>query len=153
MTLESTGTPTVMARGEAAAEPAAERQVWPSLLRGLRCRCPRCGEGKLFRRFLKVAPRCEACGEALYHHRADDAPPYVVIFIVGHIVVGIALHVEMVFRPPEWVHLVTLLPLTLFGSLALLQPVKGALVGIQWALKMHGFDPNSDEAREPEPAA
>jgi hypothetical protein len=89
------------------------------------------------------------CGEALYHQRADDAPPYVVIFIVGHIIIGLLLGVEKAYQPELWVHMVLWLPLTAIMSLALLPPVKGALVGLQWAIKMHGFDPASPEALEP----
>ena len=103
------------------------------MLRGLRGRCPHCGEGRLFRAFLKVADHCPACGEALHHQRADDAPAYFVILIVGHIVVPLALAVETAFAPSYWVHVVLWLPLTLGLSLALLQPIKGALVAWQWA--------------------
>ena len=63
------------------------RDAWSAMLRGLRGRCPNCGEGRMFRAFLKVADHCPACGEALHHQRADDAPAYFVIMIVGHIVV------------------------------------------------------------------
>jgi uncharacterized protein (DUF983 family) len=130
-----------------------ERRVPPAMMRGLRGRCPCCGEGRLFGGFLKVRDHCEACGEALYHHRADDAPPYVVITIVGHIVIAIALVLEKWAKPEVWLLLTLLVPLTLILSLALLQPIKGGLVGIQWALRMHGFDPSSTEAAEPPPAA
>ena len=116
------------------------RDVWLAMKRGLRCRCPHCGEGKLFRAFLKVNNTCPACGEALFHHRADDLPAYLVIVIVGHIVVPVALSVETNFAPPIPLQLAIYLPLTLVSALLLLQPVKGAVVGLQWALRMHGFD-------------
>lgn len=108
--------------------------------RGFFGRCPNCGKGRLFRAFLKVVDRCEHCGEELSHHRADDAPAYFVILIVGHIVVALALEVELIFGPPYWVHVALWLPLTLGLALGLLQPVKGAIVGLQWAQYMHGFD-------------
>ncbi len=117
-----------------------ERDVWLAMKRGLRCRCPNCGEGKLFRGFLKVNTNCPVCGEALFHHRADDLPAYLVIVIVGHIVVPVALWVETNFAPPIPLQLAIYLPLTLVSALLLLQPVKGAVVGLQWALRMHGFD-------------
>jgi len=63
------------------------------LLRGLRGKCPNCGKGRLFRAFLKVADRCDRCGEELYHHRADDLPAYLVVVLVGHLVVAMALFV------------------------------------------------------------
>ena len=124
------------------------RDVSNAALRGLRCRCPNCGEGAMFRSFLKVDDYCPVCNEALYHHRADDAPPYVVITIVGHIVVALMLAVEKTYAPELWVHGALWVPLTIMLCLAMLQPVKGALVGVQWGLRMHGFDPNSPEAAE-----
>src|SRR5215468_5397248 len=112
--------------------------------RGFRSRCPHCGRGHLFRAFLKVVDHCEVCGEPFYHHRADDAPAYFVILIVGHIVVPLALMVEVAFRPSYLIHLALWLPLTLGLALGLLQPIKGAIVGWQWAHYMHGFDPNAE---------
>ncbi|MBN9039760.1 MAG: hypothetical protein BGP05_22385 [Rhizobiales bacterium 62-47] len=123
----------------------ARRDAWLAIKRGLRCRCPNCGEGKLFRAFLKVTEACPACGEDLHHHRADDLPAYLVIVIVGHIVVPIALSIETNFAPPVALQLAIYLPLTFAASLLLLQPVKGAVVGLQWAFRMHGFDENSTD--------
>jgi uncharacterized protein (DUF983 family) len=108
-------------------------------MRGLRGRCPKCGEGKLFHAFLKVSDNCPACGEALHHHRADDFPAYLVIVIVGHIVVAATLVVEVTFAPPLWLHAVIWLPVTTAMALALLQPVKGAVVAFQWEHGMEGF--------------
>lgn len=116
------------------------RDVMQAMKRGFRCRCPACGEGKLFRAFLKVNDNCPACGEELHHHRADDFPAYLVIVIVGHIVVPLVLAVETDFAPSYWIHLALWLPLTLGLSLGLLQPVKGTVVAIQWFLGMHGFE-------------
>jgi len=75
------GHPIVWSRETGAAE---KRNVWTALRRGLRCRCPRCGEGKLFRAFLKVDDHCSVCGQDFTPHRADDLPAYLVIVIVGH---------------------------------------------------------------------
>ena len=122
-----------------------KRDLWPSLKRGFRCCCPRCGQGKLFRAFLKVADRCSVCGLDFTPHRADDLPAYLVIVIVGHIVVPTALLIETDYAPPVGLQLAIYLPLTVLISLALLQPVKGAVVGLQWALRMHGFDDNAPE--------
>jgi uncharacterized protein (DUF983 family) len=119
---------------------AEKRDVWTALKRGFRGRCPRCGEGKLFRAFLKTADKCSVCGLDFTPHRADDLPAYLVIVIVGHLVVPLALIIETNYSPPVALQLSIYLPLTLFGSLALLQPVKGAVVSLQWALRMHGFD-------------
>lgn len=92
------------------------RPIFGSLLRGAALKCPACGTGAMFRRYLKVADACPHCGEALHHHRADDAPPYFTIVIVGHIVVGLMLAVEMAYRPPLWLHAALWLPLTLISS-------------------------------------
>ena len=122
-----------------------KRDVWSAMKRGFRGRCPRCGEGKLFRAFLKVDDHCPVCGLDFTPHRADDLPAYLVIVIVGHIVVPTALFIETDFSPPVWLQLAIYLPLTLVLSLALLQPVKGAVVAVQWALRMHGFDENAPD--------
>jgi len=127
----------------------AKRDARTALLRGAMCRCPNCGQGRLFRAYLKVADRCSVCGEELFHHRADDAPAYFVILIVGHIVVPMVLAVETAFAPPYWVHFALWFPLIIALSLFLLQPVKGVIVAWQWAHRMHGFDPRTphDEDR------
>ena len=122
-----------------------KRDVWQALKRGFRGRCPNCGEGKLFRAFLKVDNACSACGQDFTPHRADDLPAYLVIVIVGHIVVPMALMIETNYSPPVALQLAVYLPFTFLASLALLQPVKGAVVGIQWALRMHGFDEENPE--------
>jgi uncharacterized protein (DUF983 family) len=125
--------------------PSAKRDVWTAMKRGWRGRCPRCGEGKLFRAFLKVANNCSVCGLDYTHHRADDLPAYLVIIIVGHVVVPLALLIETNYAPAVALQLAIYLPLTLIASLALLQPVKGTVVGVQWALRMHGFDEANPE--------
>ena len=125
------------------------RDVWTAMKRGFRGRCPRCGEGKLFRAFLKVADHCSACGQDFTPHRADDLPAYLVIIIVGHIVVPAALWIETNYSPAIWLQLAIYLPFTFVASLLLLQPVKGAVVGFQWALRMHGFDENAHSEISP----
>jgi len=124
------------------------RDVWRSMWDGFRQRCPACGAGRMFGRYLKVNDACPACGEALHHHRADDAPPYFTILIVGHVIVGAILPVERAFMPPLWLHALLWLPLTLAMSLWLLPRIKGAVVGLQWAFYMHGF---GQAARTPAP--
>lgn len=110
-----------------------------ALRRGFAMRCPNCGKGRLFGKFLKVANHCPACGEVLSYHRADDFPAYLVIVLVGHILVPIALFVEVTYNPPLWLSAALWLPLTALLAVALLQPVKGAIVGMQWQMGMHGF--------------
>lgn len=116
------------------------RPVGSALLRGLLGKCPNCGRGPIFGRFLKVRHACSECGEELHHHQADDAPPYFAILIVGHVIVSLVLAVEVAWRPPLWVHMGLWLPLTVAVTLAVLQPIKGAIVAYQWALRMHGFE-------------
>src|SRR4029077_1681505 len=82
-----------------------------ALWRGLTMRCPNCGTGKLFDRFLKVVGHCSVCGEELHHHRADDFPAYIVIFLVGHTMVPAALAFEIDYAPPMWLHFLIWLPL------------------------------------------
>ncbi len=109
------------------------------MARGLICRCPSCGKGLLFRAFLKVADTCPSCAADLHHQRADDAPPYFTMMIVGHILIPVVVIVERVWQPEIWLQLAAWLPITFFLTIGLLQPVKGAIVGLQWALRMHGF--------------
>lgn len=118
---------------------ASNGSLLNALGRGFRCKCPACGKGSLFARFLKVVPACPACGEEMHHHRADDFPAYLVILIVGHIIVPSQLLTEQYLEPPLWVHLAIWLPLTLVMTLSLLQPVKGVIVALQWHMGMHGF--------------
>ena len=120
------------------------------MLRGAGHRCPSCGTGSLYRAFLKVDDHCGHCGQALHHHRADDAPPYFTIFIVGHIILAGVLYLEQAYAPSTWIHALIWVPLTLLMTLLLLPRIKGALVGLQWALGMHGFA--TDTASRP-PAA
>ena len=61
----------------------------------MQLRCPHCGKGHLFRAYLKVADNCDVCGEELFHHRADDLPPYISILIVGHLIVGLMLELRV----------------------------------------------------------
>ena len=134
------------------AEALPKRPLWRSMARGFRGRCPACGEGKLFRAFLKPVAACDRCGEDLSHQRADDAPPYFTIVIVGHIIVPLMTAVFLATELSTLAHLAIWLPLTLVLSLGLLQPIKGALIGLQWALYMHGFDPRGDSDPHPAPA-
>jgi uncharacterized protein (DUF983 family) len=126
------------------------RDVWRAMLRGFGLRCPNCGRGALFKSYLKACDACPSCGEELHHHRADDAPPYFTILIVGHVVVGGVLFLERGIAPPGWVQAAVWLPLTLILTLLLLPRVKGALIGLQWALYMHGFDTGAASVAKPE---
>lgn len=116
-----------------------DRPAMRSMKRGFLGRCPNCGDGRLFAGFARTFDACAVCGEELHHHRADDMPAYLVIFIVGHIVVGAYMGVDTLFPLTAFQHLAIWLPATALLSVALLQPLKGAVVGLQWAFRMHGF--------------
>jgi uncharacterized protein (DUF983 family) len=139
--------------------PAELAEARPRLLamwRGFLRRCPACGQGRLFQGYLKVSPRCDHCGEDLQHQRADDAPAYFTITIVGHVVIPLVIVAELGWQLPYWLHGVLWLPLTLGLTFWLMPRVKGAIVGLQWALRMHGFGSDGEpEAhyleRAPEP--
>jgi uncharacterized protein (DUF983 family) len=117
------------------------------MLCGALGRCPACGSGRLFTRYLKVTDQCGHCGESLHHQRADDAPPYFTIFIAGHLLVPMVLALETAYRPALWLHAAIWFPVTIAMCLALLPLIKGAIVGLQWANFMHGFgNPDEDPA-------
>jgi uncharacterized protein (DUF983 family) len=110
------------------------------MMRGVRGLCPKCGKGRLFSGYLNVVEQCPACGEPLHHHRADDLPAYLVVLIVGHVLVPLVCVVELKFSPPLWISLSMWLPLTTMMVFAMLQPVKGAVVALQWHMGLHGFE-------------
>jgi uncharacterized protein (DUF983 family) len=122
-----------------------ERSSRQAMWRGVQSLCPACGQGHLYKSYIKVADSCDQCSEDLHHQRADDAPPYFTIFIVAHIVIPAMVIVERVWKPELWLHMAIWLPLTLVLTLVLLPAVKGAVVGLQWALRMHGFGTQASE--------
>ncbi len=102
---------------------------------GLRCRCPRCGQGRLFAGYLKVARRCAVCGLDLRAEDSGDGPAVFVMFVTGPLVVGLAIWTELTFRPPYWLHMVLWIPTILAASLALLRPLKATLIALQYRHK------------------
>lgn len=128
-----------------------KRPLVRAMVRGARNTCMNCGKGRLFARFLKPDHACSVCAEEFHHHRADDAPPYFTIFIVGHVIIPGLLIVEVTWRPELWIHMAIWVPLTIIMSFALMQPIKGALIGLQWAFYMHGFDPDAEDDMPPVP--
>ncbi len=126
-------------------DPSAALPPWPvppmltALGRGVRGLCPVCGQTRAFSGYLTVVPQCLVCGTPLGEVRADDAPPYFTIFIVGHIVVGAMFAVDRAYAPPYWLQAVIWLPVTVILALLLLRPVKGATLGLM--LKLGIFKP------------
>lgn len=126
-----------------------ERKKSSAIWLGMKGRCPDCGAKTMWRKYLKVEDDCAACGLHLGGHQADDAPPYFTIFIVGHIIVPIALMVEKLYTPPLYIHALLFTVLAVLVSLIFLPIVKGGIVGLQWALRLHGFaSENSEDADE-----
>ncbi len=110
--------------------------MFTALGRGLLGRCPACGQTHAFDGYLQVVPECLVCGAPLGKVRADDAPPYFVVFAVGHIVVPLLFWMETALHPPLWVHAAIWLPVSLVLALVLLRPIKGATLGLMLRLGM-----------------
>jgi uncharacterized protein (DUF983 family) len=124
---------------------AVERSWMQAIWRGALGRCPACGQSKLWSSYLKTPSQCGHCHTELGQHRADDAPPYFTIFIVGHVLIPIVVLTEIAYQPPYWLHALIWLPASLVMTFALMPIVKGAVIGLQWALRMHGFSENPSE--------
>ena len=99
---------------------------------GLACKCPRCGQGRLFAGFLTVAESCTVCGLDLKKADSADGPAVFIIFILGFLVVPLALWVESRFAPPLWLHMTIWPPVILGGALGLLRPMKGVMIVLQY---------------------
>ncbi len=107
----------------------------------LRCRCPRCGRGRLFAGLLTVVPRCPDCGLDLAAQDAGDGPAVFVVLILGAVVVGLAILVEILFAPPLWVHIVLWTPTILGGAILMLRPLKAGLIALQYRHRALGGGP------------
>lgn len=102
---------------------------------GVNGRCPRCGEGKLFSGYLKVKPSCAACGLDFTFADSADGPAVFIMLIAGFAILGGALWLDITYEPPIWVHLIIWLPLAVILCLALLRPMKGIAIALQYANK------------------
>ena len=122
----------------------AERPAKAAVICGWRRRCPACGKGRLFDGYLKVRPACPECGEVFSHHRADDGPAYLTMLIVGHLMAPLLMWAFLVWRPEPMVLALSFSAGCAALSLFLLPRLKGALVALQWAKRMHGFGDNRD---------
>lgn len=105
--------------------------LWTAMRRGMSGSCPACGHGMLYKSYSKINDACDSCGRDLERHRADDAPAYFTIFIVGHIIIPLVLIAERQFSLDTWLHAIIWIPLTLALTLMILPWTKGALVGLQ----------------------
>ena len=113
--------------------------IWQTLWRGTLCRCPRCGEGKLFRKWLKPVDACAHCGLDISGQRADDLPAYIGIFVTGHLLAPVIIALITGFALSAWMLLAIIIPVAIAMLIGLLQPSKGAVIALQWWNGMHGF--------------
>ena len=131
----------------APAEAASAEAGWTvpelpvALGRGVRCLCPACGQARAFNGYLSVVPECPSCGAPLGRYRADDAPPYFTVLIVGHLTVPLMFWVDSAFKPSVWLEAAIWLPVVALLTVGLLRPVKGAVLG--WMMRL-GLMKNED---------
>lgn len=128
-----------MAESSTALAAALPRTFRAAMLRGLRCTCPRCGEGGLFARWLKPVDRCAACGMDWTPQRADDFPAYIAIIVTGHLLAPIMIALALDFTLSPLMLAAILFPSAIAMMLGLLQPAKGLVIALQWWHGMHGF--------------
>lgn len=121
-----------------------KRPQLDAIIKGARGVCPSCGKGRLFSKLLTTSDNCTECGEELSHHRADDFPAYLNIFIVGHVVVAIMMIVMTFQLLPMWELTFLTAGMAVVCSVVLMRPIKGMVIGAQWALRMHGFGGDHD---------
>jgi uncharacterized protein (DUF983 family) len=112
---------------------AEEKSIKTGLIRGLSRRCPVCGKGRLLRGYLTIRRPCEVCGSDNTIYPSDDLPPYLTVFIVGHVMIASVVWADSAFSAPLWLESAVSLPVTAILCLALLPFMKGATVGICWA--------------------
>lgn len=125
----------------------SKRSVKLAMFRGFLCKCPSCGKGSVFDGLLKVSSACKICNEDLSHEKADDFPAYLNVLIVGHIIVGFAMTMMKYKYFDVWTITFLTAFICIVVSLLLMRPLKGLVVGSQWALGMHGFE--NKQAEQP----
>lgn len=113
-----------------------KRSLAEGLRRGLLGRCPNCGSGRLFRAYLKVEEHCPTCGHDNGRYRADDAPAYFTIFLVGHLIIAPVLVFEVIWQANPWMVVGVTLPALALACLLLLPRIKGAVLGVHWAMRV-----------------
>ena len=125
------------------------RSFAATMLRGASSRCPRCGEGRLFRRWLKPVDRCAHCELDISGQRADDLPAYIGIFVTGHLLAPVIIALVTGFSLSLPVLLAIIISLAIVMLIGLLQPSKGAVIALQWWNGMHGFKRERVEEERP----
>ena len=125
------------------------RTLLATLWRGVLCRCPRCGEGRLFRKWLKPVDHCSVCNLDMRGQRSDDLPAYIGIFVSGHLLAPVIITLVVSYSLSPMALLAIIIPLALVMLIALLQPSKGAVIALQWWNGMHGFKRERPEGENP----
>lgn len=120
------------------------RPVASAITTGFRGKCPACGTGALFSNQLYIRDHCEHCNEELFHHRADDLPAYLNILVVGHVVLGVMMIVMGWNLLEMWPLIGVTVAIAVATAFLLMRPLKGAVLGAQWAMRMHGFGGHDD---------
>ncbi|WOI52270.1 DUF983 domain-containing protein [Parvularcula sp. LCG005] len=131
-----------------AVDEGESRPVWPAIWRGIKNRCPHCGEGRLLFNYLSVHDHCSECGQSFSGHAADDAPPYITMVIVGHLLAVPIVELKRHFDPSLEFQLFLWLGLAISMTLLLLPMSKGGMIGLQWANRMHGFGEDGDDPED-----
>lgn len=133
--------------------PKSSGRMLLGLGRGVHLRCPNCGAGRLYQRYLSLRSPCEACGHDNSVYPSDDAAPYFTILLVGHLVVAPFLFLSFVHTAPIWLVLGTTIPVILTVTLVALPFIKGAVIGGMWAMDFTRQGARFELAAEPPPPA
>lgn len=113
--------------------------AWQAIARGAQGRCPRCAQGRLFRKYLKPVAQCSACGQDWSLERADDFPAYIAILLTGHVMAPILVAINASWDLSTLAFEALMIPLVILSVLLFLQPSKGAVIAMQWWHGLHGF--------------
>jgi uncharacterized protein (DUF983 family) len=124
---------TIVTKSIAKKSIAKKSRIAVGVRRGLTLRCPQCGKGHLFSRFLKVSEHCDACGADNTIYPSDDAPPYLTLVLVGHVFIPLIFCMDRAWTPALWIMFALWLPLIAAVTIAALPAMKGAVVGFAWA--------------------
>ncbi|MFG6592810.1 DUF983 domain-containing protein [Sulfitobacter sp. 1A12157] len=116
-----------------------ERDTRKAIFRGLRLRCPSCGEGKLLFGYLKVRDQCGCCGQELHHASVDDGPAYFTLMVVVAIIFPMFAVIYSFSDPEPLAVALSMMVLATGLALLLLPRVKGMFIGLQWSKQLHGF--------------
>ena len=127
-------------------EAPKNRDTKQAIWRGMKKKCPECGVGSIFKGYTKIKDSCEHCGLDLTGQRADDAPPYITMMIVGHLIIPIALETKLRLDPPLELQFIVWGTIMFTMAIWLLPISKGGLIGLQWAKFMHGFGGEEEES-------